>query len=214
MVKIWKTTAGVCALSTLLGVAGLATPSLAKKPAPITNAYEACGVSLNRATIAADVAAKSCAEVLYPVELGQCISSITGLKADATETLTACRMVRRPLELATCVADIHKQDKAIAVGDVLQFCRRSLLPERYGSCVVGLNQKPLAIATKDSLSTCIDASDRPVEVLPTFIPIERLSTIRNFMRIPSTPNPATTEASPETVSPGAATPETVLPQMF
>lgn len=193
---------GLLVSLTIAGVsAGMAVPALAGKAKPTTNAYEACGIALNQATIATDVAAKACAEDLHPDELGQCVTAITSKvmpKMDANTVLSACRRVRRPLELATCVSDIHQQDKNANTATILESCRRSLLPEVHGQCVVGLNRKPLTVTTPSGLATCIEANDRPSDVLPTFIPIENLSTIRNFMGVPApsgTPSPSTPPAS-------------------
>jgi hypothetical protein len=143
------------------------------------NNYNQCGERLAKAGITQAVAAPACAEVLHPNDLGRCVQEISAQQVDAMTTLEACRRVRRPLELSTCVQDIHRQDKAAALTNVLEACRVSLLPERYGKCVVGLNQS-LGVPTATGLSTCIDASDRPVDVLSTFIPIKDVPRMTGF----------------------------------
>jgi hypothetical protein len=187
MVKMLQTNLATWLKSGLVTLTGLSTMAIVAAPAqanwfqskPLENGYKRCGTSLDQAGIAKDVAATACAEVLYPEDLGACVVNITPLKLDAMTTLNACRRVRRPLELATCVQDVHKQDGNAVLGNVLEACRQSLLPERYGKCVVGLNQS-LAVPTAKGLTTCIDASDRPIDMLSTFVPIGQLPRLNGF----------------------------------
>ncbi|NJN48643.1 MAG: hypothetical protein HC805_01055 [Alkalinema sp. RL_2_19] len=178
------------------------------------NAYKLCGERLDKAGIAKDVASTACAEVLHPEYVSQCVMDISAKQVDALATLAACRRVRRPLALSTCVTDIHQQDAVAALPTVMEACRLSLLPERYGKCVVGLNQS-LAIATLAGLTQCLDASDRPTDVLSTFIPIDNLPRMDGFGTtagaaesnlLQTSPNPtvpATTTAPADmTVPPG------------
>jgi hypothetical protein len=203
-------------LATLTGtiVAGITTPALALfgSDKPALNAYKLCSVSLDKAAVGKDIAAVACAEALHPDDMGLCVERVAAKKVDANTALLACRSVRRPIELATCVSEIQKQDEKAVLTDVLEFCRRSLLPERYGQCVVGLNDKPLQIATPTGLTTCIDASDRPtdIELLRTFEPIDKVPSIRNPMGAPIMPPSFT--PGPSTPTP-APTP-TTTPQLF
>jgi hypothetical protein len=138
------------------------------------NYYDNCARSLTKAKLAPEVTAKACAEVLNPLELGQCVERITAKDlAPSDATLEACRRVRRPVELAACVVDIHGQDKTAPKDAVLESCRRSLLPVRYSYCVIGLSRE-LAFDVKGkviqkSLDNCLDAADRPRDLLPNFI---------------------------------------------
>jgi hypothetical protein len=138
------------------------------------NYYDNCARSLTQAKLATDVTAKACAEVLNPLELGQCVERITGKDlAPKDATLEACRRVRRPVELAACVVDIHAQDKTAPKDAVLESCRRSLLPVRYSFCVIGLSRElpfdTKGMITQKSLDNCLDAADRPRDLLPNFI---------------------------------------------
>jgi hypothetical protein len=138
------------------------------------NYYDNCARSLSKAKLATDVTAKACAEVLNPLELGQCVERITAKDlAPNDATLDACRRVRRPVELAACVVDIHGQDSAAPKDAVLDSCRRSLLPVRYSYCVIGLSRElPFDVKGKviqKSLDNCLDAADRPRDLLPSFI---------------------------------------------
>ncbi len=187
MVKMRQTNLGTYLKSGLGTITWLSTMAIVAAPAqanwfqpkPLENAYKRCGASLDRAGIAKDVAATACAEVLHPEDLGACVVNITPLKLDAMTTLSACRRVRRPLELATCVQDVQRQDANAVLVNVLEACRQSLLPERYGKCVVGLNQS-LAVPTATGLATCIDASDRPIDARSNFVPIDQLPRLNGF----------------------------------
>lgn len=187
MVKMRQTNLGTCLKSGLGTITWLSTMAIGAtsaqanwfQPKPLENAYKYCGASLDQAGIAKDVAATACAEVLHPEDVAACVGDITARKLDAMTTLNACRRVRRPLELATCVQDVQRQDANAVMGNVLEACRQSLLPERYGKCVVGLNQS-LAVPTATGLTTCIDASDRPIDMLSNFVPIGQLPRLNGF----------------------------------
>jgi hypothetical protein len=90
------------------------------------------------------------------------------------DALRNCRQVRRPLELATCVVNIHSMTKEPAIGEVLDGCRRSLLPERFANCVVGIsnpiNAPKFNIPPSEAMNACIDAPDRIEDTFPTYIP--------------------------------------------
>lgn len=173
------------------------------------DAYKLCGERLSAANIEKDLAAQACAEVLHPDHLGTCVLDITAREVNALTTLSACRRVRRPLELVTCVGDINAQDATANLPTVLEACRRSLMPERYGKCVVGL-AKSLEVATVPGLNTCIDASDRPVDVLSTFIPLESLPRMEGF----GSPSAAPETSGLSETSPGLQVPAAATPQLY
>jgi hypothetical protein len=175
---------GIATLATLL------SGSIA--PARAANPYDQCAAQLSQAGIAADEAAKSCAAMLYPQELGQCVQQVAGKGIDASAALNACGQVRRPVEMASCFNRIQAKDSSVNSMDALGFCQRSLLPDRYGECVVGFNQSPLKVSMPDSLTSCISAGQQPKNLLPNFIPADQLPTIRNRnpeIGVPSTPAP-------------------------
>ncbi len=133
------------------------------------NPYLVCSRDLAGAKISASDAASACSQALRPQDLGACVVRIANDKIAGTDALSVCRQVRRPIEAGNCVVRIRQQASDAAVVDVLDSCRRSLLPERYAECVVGLNRQ-LKVAGKEAINTCLNASDRPNGVLPTFIP--------------------------------------------
>jgi len=161
-----------------LGITGLI--AIAQPPATANvQDYEYCAGTLLNAKIEPPSAADSCARDLHPQDLGSCVASINQrTPIVATDALSACSRVRRPLDLANCVVNIDQQtivpkklDEATrksVLSNALDTCRRSLLPLRYAECVIGLNNKvdlpPLSL-----MGTCIDASDRPSDLLPSFI---------------------------------------------
>jgi hypothetical protein len=165
-------------------------PPFKGEPTPAAR-YQTCARDLDKAGIKGNTAATACSEVVRPEELGTCVEQITTLqKADPSVTLKACTQVRRPVELGICVTEVRRQDKNAPLNETIESCRRSLLPAQYGGCVVGLNRKPLQLATKDGLNTCIDASDRPMDLRPNFVPIDRLPSLSNSLptgtTVPST----------------------------
>lgn len=181
--SVRATTRLAMCLKALLGVSALLNPMLivTQQPAAASTAkdYRQCGERLSAAGVAPEVAAAACAEVLHPGDVGQCVLNINANQVDALTALDACRRVRRPLALSTCLQDIHRQDETALLTNVLEACRVSLLPERYANCVVGLNQS-LDVPTATGLSTCLDASDRPVDMLSTFIPADQVSRMPGF----------------------------------
>jgi hypothetical protein len=167
------------------------------------NPYLVCSRDLAGAKIATTDAASACAQALRPKDLGACVVRIANEKIAGTDALSVCRQVRRPIEAGNCVARIRQQASDAAVVDVLDSCRRSLLPERYAECVVGLNRQ-LKVGGKEAIGTCLNASDRPTDVLPTFIPAGA--------EIPGATSPVPTPVIPNsTESPVPATPPTTTP---
>lgn len=176
------------------------------------NPYLVCSRDLSDAKISTTDAASACSQALRPQDLGTCVTRIANDKIAGTDALSVCRQVRRPIEAGNCVVRIRRQASDAAVVDVLDSCRRSLLPERYAECVVGLNRQ-LKVAGKEAINTCLNASDRPNDVLPTFIPagaeIPGASSPVPTPTIPSstespapiTPTPSTTTPTPSTTEP-------------
>ncbi|KAM3101176.1 hypothetical protein ACKFKF_09360 [Phormidesmis sp. 146-12] len=180
------------------------------------NPYLVCSRDLAGAKISTADAASACAQALRPRDLGTCVVRIANNKIAGTDALSVCRQVRRPVEAGNCVVRIRQQASDAAVVDVLDSCRRSLLPERYAECVVGLNRQ-LKVAGKEAINTCLNASDRPSDVLPTFIPagaeIPGASSpvptpvVPNSTESPApiTPTPSTTTPTPSTTTPDSST---------
>jgi hypothetical protein len=198
-----------------LGLCGaIAALGLVQVPEVQANPYNACIQDLTNAKLnqdpTKDLMIKGCAEALHPDQVGTCVSRIsspTDNPIAAAAALDACRRVRRPLDLATCVGDIRNADAQAPMMDVLDSCRRSLLPERFGQCVVGLRNKPLEQPIAQNLTSCLDASDyrkdvqlRPLSDLlaPYVAPIEPIR--------PQTPVP-TPSQMPSQMPPSAPTPQ-------
>jgi hypothetical protein len=175
-------------------------PPFKGEPTPAAR-YQACARDLDKAGIKGNTAASACSEVVRPEELGTCVERIMGQKADPSVTLKACTQVRRPVELGLCVTEVRRQDKDAPLNETIEYCRRSLLPAQYGGCVVGFNRKPLQLATKEGLNTCIDASDRPTDLRPNFVQIDRLPSLSNNLStgttVPESPANPTPPSDPK-----------------
>lgn len=155
------------------GLSGLSTVAPAQ-----ANEYQSCTASLTDVKLDRTSASKGCAEALHPEHVGTCVVRIVNDKSVANKitnvaALDACRRVRRPIELATCVTNIHGSSEATPVDAagsmaVLDACRKSLLPERYGRCVVGLYRDPLKMTVAEGLNTCLDATDyrKDIQLIP------------------------------------------------
>lgn len=157
-----------------LAIAGLvaaALPVAVQTPAQ-ANDYERCAQGLIESGVTREDAAYACATALHPTDVSTCFTKVnTDVGLESSELLAACRRVRRPLELATCVVDIHRDRLSEGSLAVLDNCRRSLLPVRYSECVVGLIGAS-ASELDDSLSECIAGGYRPRDIAPTFIPVD------------------------------------------
>ena len=170
--------------ASLIAIALPITPAQAFFGSPTngssTKDYESCGTNLARANVSAVEAASACGQALRPEDLGTCVNRIADEKVSGSDALLVCRRVRRPVEAASCVVNIRRGVTDTAIVDVLDSCRRSLLPQAFSNCVVGLNRQ-LKVGGKQAISSCLDVSDRPRDLLPTFIPIG------NEIPIPTTP---------------------------
>lgn len=160
-----------------LAAAGLLSMGLPQTPAQALtiggagrNSYQSCTSALLGAKISEADAAAACGGALYPRDLSDCVTRISGnSKIAVADILSSCQRVRRPVELASCYVKINRDASDAVATDVLESCRRSLLPDRYSDCVVGVKRETkLPIA--DVLTSCIAASNRPREVLPNFVP--------------------------------------------
>jgi hypothetical protein len=160
-----------------MAIAGLAALALPAFPAiAATNDYEACTSTLLGLKISSEEASSACAKAFLPNDLATCVSTITaGNPTPIADVLSACRKVRRPIELSNCVVDIRKDLSGASAPEVLGYCRRSLLPERYASCVLGISSAT-KFSPSQSMATCINAGDYyPAELEPTFIPYQASS---------------------------------------
>ena len=135
--------------------------------------YQTCVAQITGAGVAGAEASTACAAALYPQDLSRCVVGIDSKTAlTSADALANCRQVRRPVELSTCVVEINAIDNptdAAPLRNVMDHCRRSLLPTRFSACVVGLRHQD-NFATTDALTDCIAATNRPRDVLPSFLP--------------------------------------------
>lgn len=134
--------------------------------------YNACAGELLSTGLSPEAASAACGGALYPRALSACVTSIDGgTEIAAADALAGCRRVRRPQELASCVVGINGiKTTGTEPLEVLDYCRRSLLPARFSNCVVGLAGQIPAYTTTEVMTSCIAASNRPRQVLPSFIP--------------------------------------------
>lgn len=171
--------------------------------------YATCASGLVGAGISEADAAAACGGALYPQELSTCVGNIGSAEIAATDALSGCRQARRPIDLASCVVSINSgaSDETAAL-TVLDYCRRSLLPLRFSACVTGVRGET-ALSTADVMQSCIAASSRPRDVLPTFVPIDQ--------GIPVTPSridvPDETQQTDPTMTPQPRTQPSTSPGM-
>lgn len=134
--------------------------------------YAACADELLEVGVDAEAAAIACATSYRPTEVSDCVSGVLDA-ADVTPVaaLSACSRDRRPAEMASCVTDIHRNLSVNDSAAVLDHCYRTILPERYAACVTGIADE-IGYATEDALATCIAAGYRPLNVTPTYIPLD------------------------------------------
>ncbi len=215
--------------SALVGLSSVSLLGLGTISPAQANEYQSCSASLTGVKLDRLSVAQGCAEALHPQDVGTCVVQIVNDKSVNSkivnlDALDACRRVRRPLELATCVTMIHQSTEAMPLSNdgskrVLDSCRKSLLPERYGRCVVGFRDNPLqktivdpAMTDRtqelDGLNTCLDATDYRKDI--KLIPLSEVIT-------PATPTP--TMINPPYTSPvipmpmPTPTPQ-IIPQQF
>ena len=204
--------------SVLLGLSSVALLGLGNVSPAQANEYQSCSASLTEIKLDRLSIAQGCAEALHPQDVGTCVVRIVNDKSVNSkivnlDALDACRRVRRPLELATCVTMIHQSTETMPLSNdgskrVLDSCRKSLLPERYGRCVVGFRNNPLQKTVVDAamtdrtqeldgLSTCLDATDyrKDIKLIPLSDVIGPTSPAPTMMNPPTpfiTPMPTPT----------------------
>jgi hypothetical protein len=134
--------------------------------------YAACASELLAAGLATDAVAIACSTSYRPTDVSSCVTGVlAAADVSALAALSACSRDRRPDEVATCVADIHNSlpvDDSLAV---LDNCHRTILPERYAACVTGIADE-VELTTEESLASCIAAGYRPLNLTPTYIPLD------------------------------------------
>lgn len=162
--------------------------------------YQRCASDLAGLQITSEEAATACSRAFRPDDLGVCVRRTSeGGTITAADALSACRQVRRPVDMATCVTEIRRDVNGVAAGDALNSCRRSLLPQRYSNCVRGITVAT-KLAPAQALTSCIDASDFPRDLDPTFIPYTTTPGV--FTPAPTvTPSPTDPTTAPAPASP-------------
>ena len=211
------------------GVGSVALLGLGNVSPAQANEYQSCSERLTEVKLDRLSIAQGCAEALHPADVGTCVVQIVNnqsvnSKIVNLDALDACRRVRRPLELATCVTMIHQSTETMPLSNdaskiVLDSCRKSLLPERYGRCVVGFRNNPLqktivdvAMTDRtqelDGLNTCLDATDYRKDI--KLIPLSEV--IGPASPAPTMTNPPYTSPIMPTPMP-TPTPQ-IIPQQF
>ena len=215
-------------VSALVGLGSVALLGLGNVSPAQANEYQSCSASLTDVKLDRLSVAQGCAEALHPADVGTCVVRIVNDKSVKNQivnldALDACRRVRRPLELATCVTMIHQSTETMPLSNdgskgVLDSCRKSLLPERYGRCVVGFRNNPLQKAVVDvamtdrtqeldGLNTCLDATDyrKDIKLIPLSEVISPVSPAPTMTNPPVSPTITTPMPTP--------TPQ-IIPQQF
>jgi hypothetical protein len=132
--------------------------------------YRECAADLLQSGLSPEVAATGCSEALSPRELGRCVTRISREQDGfAQNAFTACRQVRRPVELSTCFVLIRNELEDTTAANVLDNCRRSLLPDRYSDCVLGIS-RATDLASTTVLNACISGADYPRDFGSILIP--------------------------------------------
>jgi hypothetical protein len=164
---------GISVTITATSLATVTFPGLAqleKVPTSYLNDHRVCTARLLKLGVRAEDTSKSCASVLRPREFSACVNQIqkkTQLKAE--DTLTPCSQARRPEEFAACVVSISAKEQEAIAPTALSYCGRSLLPVRFAQCVVGIRSET-DFASLQAMNTCIDATDKLGDLLPSTPP--------------------------------------------
>ena len=159
------------ATALLVGFVALELPGTAEVSTldSTRNDYRTCATTLLRLKVSTEETATVCSRAFKPEDLSVCVQrSVEVGNLPIVESLSACRNVRRPVEMASCVVDIRRQLSDAPALEVLDRCRASLLPERYASCVVGIDP-PIKTPAIAKLTSCIEASSFPQELDSTII---------------------------------------------
>ena len=163
------------ATALLVGLVALELPGTAEISTldSTRNDYNTCATTLLRLKVSTEETAATCSRAFKPEDLATCVRrSVDDGKLPIVESLAACRNVRRPVEMSSCVVDIRRQLSDAPPLEVLNRCQASLLPERYANCVLGINP-PIQAPSASKLTSCIDASAVPQELDPSIIPYSR-----------------------------------------
>lgn len=95
------------------------TLSIPIRSAMANEGFDDCISGLIDSGISAEKAGVACSDALIPKELSECVGDIKGgTPIAADDALTACYRVRRPVDMASCVVEIH--DEAIASATSVQ----------------------------------------------------------------------------------------------
>ncbi|MDX2241427.1 MAG: hypothetical protein NW224_12145 [Leptolyngbyaceae cyanobacterium bins.302] len=151
--------------------------------------FRRCASNLADLKLPAEEVVAACSRNLAPENLWKCVRRVSRDGYEPVDALNACRQVRQPQELASCVASIRDRVTDAVATEVLESCRRSLLPNRYSDCVVGLNRGSSGLAPSLALSSCNDELAFPREVDPTFIPYADGQPALQIPQTPVTPAP-------------------------
>lgn len=93
--------------------------SIPIRPAVADEGFDDCISGLIDSGVSAEKAGVACSDALIPKELSECVGDIRGgTPIAADDALTACYRVRRPVDMASCVVEIH--DEAIASATAAQ----------------------------------------------------------------------------------------------
>lgn len=178
--------------------------------------YSTCAEGLLGTGLETEDATAACGGALYPRALSSCVTIIDSeTELTAVDALAGCRRVRRPQELASCVVGITGiSTEGTKPIDVLDYCRRSLLPRRFSNCVVGMSTQVADTSTTEMMTTCIAASNRPRQVLPSFIPQGEEVPLQPLPGTSATTDSTTgTTAPPAEPAPQPTTPQTPRPSV-
>lgn len=171
--------------------------------------FRRCAANLANLQLPSEEVVAACSRNLAPENLWKCVTQVARDGYTPVEALNACRVVRQPREMASCVGKIRRSLTDATAGDVLESCRRSLLPVRYSDCVVGVSRGESKTAPTLALASCNDEGEFPREIDPTFIPYAD--------NRPVLPIPETQPITPPQVTqpaPAPATPATPVRALF
>lgn len=159
----------------IMGLLSVTTGSLVATPAKGQATdfnYATCADELLAVGIEAEAAAIACSTSYRPTDISACVTGVlNAADVPALAALTACSRDRRPTEVSTCVNNIHRDLVVEDSLEVLDLCHRTILPERYAACVIGIASET-GLTTEESLASCIAAGYRPLNVTPTYIPVD------------------------------------------
>lgn len=165
-------------------------------PASARNQFDVCVQRIIGTGVLVEKAKVACSDALIPKELSRCVGQIKGRTSiNPEDALEACYQVRRPVDLANCVTDIHRSVPLATTNPAasyqteegtplsleasskieadpslftLESCRRSLLPGRYSECVIALSRNGEETPPVQAMKICLTAEDFPRELFPTY----------------------------------------------